>query len=212
MLSIQYLNYSELDSTMDEAWRLVISDAIEEQACISAEAQRAGRGQRAKSWASPANAGIYLSLVHRFSNPREALARLTEEMCTISAADAVLDAILRQEDIQKLNGLTKNFHIKPINDIYYENSKLAGILIESREWQDKLVLVTGIGINLCKAEYRLKEERSEMPKAQPISLEEILASKGLRDWDSDYFKQKLIEDIARQITRTYENLLKAYTL
>ncbi len=204
MLSIQYLNYGELDSTMDEAWRLVISDAIEGIACVSASAQREGRGQRGKSWASPVDAGIYISLVHRFSNPREVLQKFSEQMCTVAAADAVLDAILAQNESK---GTATNFRIKPINDIYYGDSKLAGILLESKEWNDELVIVTGIGLNLRDASRQLKEEITEQPKATPISFEEIFSRAGLNSWQPKNFKQRLTEDIAQCVTKKYQELL-----
>ncbi len=205
ILSIQYLNYPELDSTMDEAWRLVIADAIEGTACVSATAQREGRGQRGKSWASPIDAGIYLSLIHRFNNPREVLQKFTEQMCTVAAADAVLDAILAQSESK---GTATNFRIKPINDIYYGDSKLAGILLESREWNDELIIVTGIGLNLRDVTRQLREELIEAPKAAPISFEEIFSRAGLKSWQPKNFKQRLTEAIARTVTIKYQDLLK----
>jgi len=204
MLSIQYLNYGELDSTMDEAWRLVIADAIADTACVTATAQRDGRGQRGKSWASPTDAGIYISLVHRFSNPRQVLQKFSEQTCTVAAADAVLDAILAQEEAK---GTATNFRIKPINDIYYEDSKLAGILIESREWNDELVMVTGIGLNLRDVTRHLREEIIESPKAAPISFEEIFSRVGLKSWNPKNFKQRLTQAVAEKITKTYQDLL-----
>ncbi len=190
---------------MDEAWRLVISDAIEGTACVSATAQSDGRGQRGKSWASPVDSGIYISLVHRFANPRAVLQKFSEQMCTVAAADAVLDAILAQSET---NGTATNFRIKPINDIYYDDSKLAGILLESREWNDELVIVTGIGLNLRDVTRHLREEIIESPKAAPISFEEIFSRAGLKSWQPKNFKQRLTEDIAKSVTKKYQDLLR----
>src|SRR6185369_9085126 len=63
--AMQRFRFDILDSTNDEARRLLTAGAIDQSAVIVARGQTAGRGTRGRSWASPAGAGLYLSYVCR---------------------------------------------------------------------------------------------------------------------------------------------------
>jgi BirA family biotin operon repressor/biotin-[acetyl-CoA-carboxylase] ligase len=125
--------FAEVSSTNDVALALAEQGAAEGRIVI-ANAQAAGRGRHGRAWASPAGAGLYLSVVLR---PRpHAVPPLT-----IAAGLAVA------EGIQIATGLATR--LKWPNDVYIGERKLAGMLAEAGG--DFVVL--GIGINVLPAAY-----------------------------------------------------------
>lgn len=153
------MRYQILDSSQNEAKRLIDKGDLELPTCIITEEQSAGRGQYGKSWASPPRAGLYTTIITELQqgdpDAQEAL-RMTQGFAE-----------------QALNTLKQlypaDYYIKPINDIYYNDCKLAGILVEIY----KEHLLIGIGLNLKAMPRQIKESLVEAPKAPPISLEEI---------------------------------------
>ena len=160
---MQSFHYPSIDSTQNQAKRLIDDAKIIDQACIVASEQTAGRGQYGKSWASPQGAGIYLSLI-----------QVNGEWSTVNGLEALVASYtveVAKKVIDVLNEIYQaDYYIKPINDIYYDGAKLAGILVEIY----KGYIITGIGINLRNVPRTLKESIVDQPKAPPISLEEIL--------------------------------------
>ncbi len=103
-----------------------------------ANRQTAGRGRRGKSFFSPENTGLYMSIIRRFDCDVK-----TAMLITPAVACAVADAL------ESVSG--KKMGIKWVNDIYSGGKKLCGILTETRFdfERDKLdYAVIGIGINL----------------------------------------------------------------
>ncbi len=106
--------------------------------CIIADAQTAGRGRMGRSFLSPANQGLYLSVLLRPGCKAQDLMHLT---CAVGLA--VCDAIVDTTGYQA--------GIKWINDLVAGNKKLGGILTElSVDPTSGNVdyAVVGIGINL----------------------------------------------------------------
>ena len=130
--------YAEVGSTNDVA-ALLADRGEPEGAVVVADAQSAGRGRHGRTWASPANAGLYVSLVVRPSSRVVGL-------LTIAAGVAIA------EGIQSATGLTPR--LKWPNDVYVEGRKLAGILAEAGTSRDGgQYVVLGYGINLMPAAY-----------------------------------------------------------
>jgi BirA family biotin operon repressor/biotin-[acetyl-CoA-carboxylase] ligase len=177
--TIIFKHYSDLDSTMNEAKRLIKESSEYKSGsiiCISADFQSQGRGQHGKSWASPCGAGLYLSLVSDLKIPAENSSILATELCIRSLEEGlkqVLQQSLKESTEKAAIEPSPEFKLKPLNDIYVNNCKLAGILLERFVFKDTEYHTVGIGINLYKSSYQLKESSLEMPKAMPISLEEI---------------------------------------
>ena len=69
--TIQNFHYDELDSTQDEAKRLIQAGKITDIGFVTADSQTNGRGTHGRKWSSPAKSGIYLSVIHL---PKEKLA------------------------------------------------------------------------------------------------------------------------------------------
>jgi BirA family biotin operon repressor/biotin-[acetyl-CoA-carboxylase] ligase len=126
--------FEEIDSTNDRAKELADEGAVHGEAVV-AEAQRAGRGRRGRSWSSPAGRNLYVSVVLR---PDLAPTRAPE--LTLVGALAVCDA-LRKAGVDA--------GIKWPNDVLVGERKIAGILTELSAEPDHVHwVVLGIGVNL----------------------------------------------------------------
>lgn len=102
---------------------------------IIANKQTAGKGRMGRSFYSPENTGIYLSVLLREPSLSE------PTLLTTAAAVAVMKAIF---DTTK-----KEPQVKWVNDILLNEKKVCGILTEGEFCKDKLIFaIVGIGINV----------------------------------------------------------------
>lgn len=129
------LVYDSLPSTNDLAKTLARRGAPQ-GTVILARNQTQGRGRMGRSFHSPRNCGIYMSLILRPNCPAKELMHLTS---------AVGLALCRA--VEAATGLRPG--IKWINDLVYQKRKLGGILTELGFGPEGLVsyAVIGIGIN-----------------------------------------------------------------
>ncbi|MFA5839066.1 MAG: biotin--[acetyl-CoA-carboxylase] ligase [Candidatus Margulisiibacteriota bacterium] len=126
------LRYPSIDSTCDEAKRLISSGISEGTVIVSSE-QTKGRGKPGSSWFSPANVGLYMSVILKpFKNPQELIP------LTLLYAEAVVETIL---EIYQLTAT-----IKHPNDVLLNGKKVCGILVE-RLKNGELIIGMGININ-----------------------------------------------------------------
>lgn len=129
--------YDCIDSTNNEAKRHSHRD--EKYTLYIADKQTAGRGRLGRSFYSPAETGLYMSLVYKV----DMTAIENPMLITLKAAMAVNRAL------EKLTGLS--FGIKWVNDIYLENRKICGILAEGIVDKNTGIpshVVVGIGVNV----------------------------------------------------------------
>lgn len=132
----------EVGSTNDEALSLADAGAPEFTAVLADE-QRAGRGRRGRTWASPPGAGMYLSIIVR-DDGLGAQVPLVTLAAGVAVAEAVVD----------VSGLP--VELKWPNDLVIGRPwrKLAGILCEaSALGTSQGVMVVGVGVNLQRAAY-----------------------------------------------------------
>ncbi|ATA19669.1 BirA family biotin operon repressor/biotin-[acetyl-CoA-carboxylase] ligase [Gibbsiella quercinecans] len=105
-------------------------------ACV-AEYQQAGRGRRGRRWVSPFGANLYLSMFWRLEQGPAAAIGLS-----------LVIGIVMAETLQRLGA--ENVRVKWPNDLYLNDRKLAGILVElTGKTGDAAQLVIGAGINLA---------------------------------------------------------------
>lgn len=105
-------------------------------ACI-AEYQQAGRGRRGRQWFSPFGANLYMSMYWRLDQGPAAAMGLS-----------LVIGIIMAETLHAL-GAT-DVRVKWPNDIYLNDRKLAGILVElTGKTGDAAHIVMGAGINLA---------------------------------------------------------------
>ena len=124
-----------------------------------ADEQTAGRGRQNKEWVSPPGSGLYQSLAYSAASARSDFSALT-----LALGVGVLEA-LRQFT-------SADIKLKWPNDLVAEDSKLGGLLTETRVADGKLLVIAGIGINLCMDEATRKASRSGWAQ-QAIALEHL---------------------------------------
>ena len=132
--------YDTIDSTNTEAKRLLQNVGISGgdfrvPAVVVADKQEAGRGRQGKSFFSPGNTGLYMSVADNFpENEQDAM------LFTVRASMAVAEAIFECTGVR--------VGIKWVNDLYLGNRKICGILTESVVVNAERYLIIGVGINV----------------------------------------------------------------
>lgn len=145
---IQVECFKEIDSTNLYAKKLLAASPRLDKRVIIAEHQTAGRGRMGRTFYSPAKTGIYLSAIYSPASPITNPAKIT-------AFSAV--AVCRA--IKKLYGIETK--IKWINDIFYNDKKICGILTEGfTNFETSLIesAIIGIGINIEENKEAFPEE------------------------------------------------------
>jgi len=103
---------------------------------VAASRQTAGRGRLGRTWESPPDRGLYVSLLLRPDLPRTEAGKLT-----------VLSSVAMVDAVEAVSGLHPK--IKWPNDLMVGKRKLAGLLIETETKGNRLAFaVIGIGLNV----------------------------------------------------------------
>ena len=137
--ALRIVRYDAIDSTNLEARRLA-GQAPRQNTLIIAREQSAGRGRMDRSFYSPADTGLYMTLLFYPDRPISELSGLT---CAAALASAV--------SIEQLSGLSPR--IKWVNDLYLKGKKVCGILCESFGTKHGTAIAIGIGINLTTRDF-----------------------------------------------------------
>lgn len=143
--------YKTTSSTNEVAKKLALSGAKHGTVVISEE-QTQGKGRMGRSFYSPANTGIYMSIILR-----PTLTAMDSVLITTSSSVAICDAI------HKVTGI--ECQIKWINDIYINNKKIGGILTEaSTNFESGTIdyLILGIGINFNNPKDNFPDDLKEI--------------------------------------------------
>jgi BirA family biotin operon repressor/biotin-[acetyl-CoA-carboxylase] ligase len=148
------IHLTETESTNEFLQRRTETEEIPSGSIVLADFQTAGRGQTGNSWESEAGKNLTFSILLR---PIEVPANrpfVISEMVSLSVK-------------YTLDKYIPDVSVKWPNDIYYQNKKIAGILIENAIMRGKISQsVMGIGININQTEFC-----SDIPNA--ISLARI---------------------------------------
>jgi BirA family biotin operon repressor/biotin-[acetyl-CoA-carboxylase] ligase len=176
------LRFDALPSTNTEAARQA-SRGAPEGLCVVAREQTKGRGRAGRIWVSPADAGLYFSIVLR---PAKLPVR-SWPLITLMAALAVRDALKESCALET--------DIKWPNDIIVGERKLCGILAETIETETGRAVVVGIGINL--------NERAFPPELKSIATSVSSLTGSAPD------VERLLQMLVRSIERRYEILQAA---
>ena len=166
-VTVKYFDVT--DSTNRQAREYALSGG-RGTALFVANAQTDGRGRLGRSFYSPADTGLYMTL----------LLDVTEDelpsVCRITSMTAV--AVVRA--IQSVTG--RECGIKWVNDIYCDGKKACGILAESFFAEGRRFVAVGVGINLttetfpeelCDVAVSLKEQGDadlRSPLAEAVAL------------------------------------------
>ncbi len=168
--------FNSIHSTNLKAKEFAISGATHGTTII-ANHQTDGRGRHGKSFFSPANTGIYMSIILK---PNWDISKST--LITIAGAIAV------KRSIKKL--LHIDLDIKWVNDLFYQGKKVCGILTEAiSDFETNSIdtIILGIGLNVDHPFSDFPKELKEIATSlngkqistkntlQSISREEIMA-------------------------------------
>ena len=146
---------------------------------VFAERQTAGRGQYGRRWESAPHKGLWLSILLR-----PAIAVTDSGKLTDILSQAIATAVA------EMTGLPAS--IKPPNDIYIGNRKVAGVLVEMRvEAGGNYCAIAGAGINVNQSRVDFPAELRETASSLAICLghsveRHALAVALLRTLDSRY--------------------------
>lgn len=159
-------------------------------AIFISEEQTAGRGRLGRTFVSPSKTGLYISLC---LFPTIAL----EDLSLITCATAVACI----ETLEQLTG--KSLNIKWVNDLFYQDKKVGGILTEvisDFESQQVQSLIVGMGINLI-----------DSPQSFPEELHSIVGSifSSKKEYDNSSFNRNhFIAQFLEKWSFYYQNLSK----
>ena len=173
------IRIKETDSTILELGRMLEQGPVEECIVVVAENQTAGRDQAGNSWESESGKNLLFSLLlyPEFLNVQHCfmLSKLTAN-CIKQVLDKYISDVT----------------IKWPNDIYYQDKKITGILIENAIVNNQLSqVIIGVGINI-------NQEIFTGVAPNPVSLKQILGV----DTDIDLILTEIID----RMLSSYESL------
>ncbi len=179
--------FDTLSSTNDFAKDLINSNKFQNGTTIIANSQTNGRGRFARTFFSPANTGIYFSTILEKSLPLKDVS-----LITLISAIAVCRAITRLTNF--------NPQIKWINDIYLNNKKICGILVENicdfNNMKSKAI-VSGIGINISTENFPEDiQDKAGSIMCNDLSRNKLIAEilNNLFDLSENIYNKKIIEE------------------
>ena len=183
-LDIFFECYECLESTNIRAKEL--SESACKDALVVSEEQTKGRGRRGRSFCSPRGCGVYFSVLLRLKLTKESFG-----LISLAAANAV------REGIASVTGI--NVEIKWINDIFFKNRKVGGIMVEALgeiSSEKEVPVVIGIGINCAES----SEVKSLDIEAGTLGIatdmrEALIAgiTKNIMDLKNGYSREDVIE-------------------
>ena len=164
--------YDELDSTNNEARRVL--DALDNLSVIAAVGQSAGRGQGDHTWFASPGKNITATIVLKPENLSASDYLFVTRVTTLA-----LLSYLREHGVQA--------RIKWPNDIWVEDRKICGILIENIIDGNRMkACLIGIGLNI-------NEEGWPENLPNPVSLKELTG----KEYDVRHELQLLVGQISR---------------
>ncbi len=137
-LPLTFHIYDSVDSTNIRMKELAEKDFPEWTVIISG-GQTMGKGRLGRTFFSPSDTGIYMTILLKPSFPLENTVKITTAM-----------AVAVSETIEDISGEKTN--IKWVNDIYISDKKVCGILTESSfdaKTNSLKYAFVGVGINVC---------------------------------------------------------------
>jgi BirA family biotin operon repressor/biotin-[acetyl-CoA-carboxylase] ligase len=149
------LRVDSVSSTNDFLKELMLERCLDECFAVYSPKQTAGRGQRGNSWESEVGRNIAFSMVFYPDFLTAGRGFLLSEVVALGVRDA-------------LERLLCGIEIKFPNDIYFNDGKLGGILLENEITGEVIVSsIAGTGLNVNQEVFR-----SGAPN--PVSMKQIL--------------------------------------
>lgn len=185
-LGTPFIELQLVDSTNNYALTQIHANMAQPGTCYFAHEQVAGKGQRGKSWATEKGTNIILSLVLKptFLQPFQ---QFQLSACIAVATHQFLNKYVKHE-----------LKIKWPNDLYWQDKKLGGILIENiirntgQGTSDWDWAVVGIGININQTNFPDKVKN-------PVSLKLIIKN--------EFNPIGLAKELCQSIDHFYKELI-----
>lgn len=174
--------HEEIDSTQDEAKRLVKSQNIINGTYIVTDKQTHGKGTKDRKWYDKGHENICGTFV---LTPNCHISKL--ETLTITIAECIIKAIKNLYGIQ--------LQIKHPNDIMCNSKKMAGILTESITNKELVKYVfVGIGINVNQTIFQPEIEN--------------IATSLKKEYNQDFDREEIISEFFNIFEKTYIDMIK----
>ncbi|MEA4936835.1 MAG: biotin--[acetyl-CoA-carboxylase] ligase [Paludibacter sp.] len=157
-MSKKYKFIKETDSTNGLMKELIWTGDLPEGFVVRTDFQTRGKGQGTNKWESAKGKNLLFSILLKPVHVPVEEQFLISQIISLAIADSLRRLVSPDDD---------GFSIKWPNDIYWQNKKVGGILIENT-WQGRKIAssVIGIGLNVNQ-----KQFVSEAPN--PVSLFQI---------------------------------------
>jgi len=149
-----FIHLLEVDSTNNYAHKLIKTNLAASGTSIFAEKQTNGKGQMGKKWFANDGENIILSIVVDISS-----IQLQNQFAIVAMASLGCYDFFNKYTIDATA-------IKWSNDLYWNDKKAGGILIETLQHNSKRFAIVGIGININQTKFD-----ESLPN--PVSLKQI---------------------------------------
>jgi BirA family biotin operon repressor/biotin-[acetyl-CoA-carboxylase] ligase len=148
------IHFDEIHSTNTYATELITKTNPPEGTCIISDFQSAGKGQIGRYWHSEAGKNLLISFI---LYPKS-LAATDQFYLNIISGLAVMDVV---------SSFCQDVSIKWPNDIYVQNKKIAGILVQNTlRGKDIKSTIIGIGLNVNETTFP-----QDLPNPTSLALE-----------------------------------------
>lgn len=176
----QTIELDSVDSTNNYAARLQSKNLLKEGALITAKHQLNGRGQRNNVWQSNASDNLLLSYVF-FPNFLEISKQFLLSCCFANAVAQLIELYL-----------PNRVNLKWPNDIFVDDLKISGILIENNIKGSQIVSsIVGIGINVEQIDFHQLNSATSLAKLGIKELNKSTLIKQLNGFiEQNYLKLK----------------------
>lgn len=175
----EIIHIRETNSTNNYLKELLQTQNVDEGTVVWADFQSAGKGQRGNGWESEAGKNILFSIVLFPGFIKAGEQFILSQIVSLAVANC-------------LQEYTEGISIKWPNDIYWNEKKICGILLENTILEDNIGhSVAGIGININQENFR-----SDAPN--PVSLKQIT--------NRDYNLEEIVKTVVDNINVYYQQI------
>lgn len=175
----EIIHISETNSTNNYLKELLQTQNVDQGTVVWADFQSAGKGQRGNGWESEAGKNILFSIVLFPGFIKAGEQFILSQIVSLAVANC-------------LQEYTEGISIKWPNDIYWNEKKICGILLENTILEDNIGhSVAGIGININQENFR-----SDAPN--PVSLKQIT--------NRDYNLEEILKTVVDNINVYYQQI------
>lgn len=188
--------FEEVDST-NNIIRNYAETGSEEGLLVFADVQNAGRGSHGRSWSSPGGSGVWTSFLLRPESKAQNMFGLSE-LVALAIANTL-------KDIYSIDA-----KIKWPNDVYINNRKISGILVEMETEGNKVDFIdVGVGINVLTETFpeELRDKASSILIETGRELDRVLLLTQILKKFEGYYESLVKNGDLSEFMEEFNNLL-----